>query len=190
MKVRLELKGEAPLLMHNAAGADPLNPLVKEMKKITSKRVKTDEDLEAIARLEYEVSLYHVEGLGPVVPGAMIERCLVVGGRITRAGKNVERGLFVLDNESPLIYRGPRSIEELWQDPSFRLMAPVTVSGRKVMRCRPMFREWAVEVNAEVDATVLNLQDLRGIADHAGTMAGLGDWRPRYGRFAATITPL
>ncbi len=195
MKVRLRLTGFAPMLMHSADGVDPLNPLVKEVKKLTGKRKKTEEDLEQIARLEFEVSLYYVEGIGPVVPGANIEKCLVEGGRITKAGKTIERGLFITDNESPLLYEGPRDVEGLWgfkkgnQSP-FRSMMAVGIGGRKIIRCRPIFPEWAVEAEAEVDTSVLNLDDLRNIANDAGSMVGLGDFRPRYGRFTVDVEEL
>jgi hypothetical protein len=190
LKVRLEIAGTAPLIMHSAKGVDPLHPLVKEIKKLTGKRKKTEDDMEQIARLEFEVSMYFLDGIGPYLPGVNIERCLVEGGRITRAGKTIERGLFVTDNEVPLLYEGPRTIEGLWENQNFRSMEAVGVGGRKIIRCRPIFREWAADCDAEVDPTVLNVDDLRQIADHAGSMAGLGDWRPRYGRFVVKVTEL
>lgn len=192
MKVRFNIEGTAPLLMHSARGVDPLDPVVKQVKAITSKRKKTEDDMERIARLEFEVSLYHDERVGPFIPGVNIEKCLVEGGRITKAGKNVERGLFVTDNIAPLIYAGPRDIEGLWsaENGKFRSMMAVGVGGRKIMRCRPLFQTWAVEAEAEVDDAVLNFDDLVQIAGHAGGMVGLGDFRPRYGRFEVRIERL
>lgn len=192
MKVRLSLEGTAPLLMHSARGVDPLDPVVKQIKAITAKRKKTEEDMATVARLEFEVSMYFLDSVGPFIPGVNVEKCLVEGGRITKSGKNVERGLFVLDNACPLLYNGPRDIEGLWQAPNreFRSMMAVGVGGRKIMRCRPIFNDWSVECEAEVDTTVLNTSELEQIAVHAGSMVGLGDFRPRYGRFVTTVTPL
>lgn len=191
MKVRLSLEGSAPLLMHSARGVDPLDPVVKQIKAITAKRKKTEEDMETVARLEFEVSMYYLDSVGPFIPGVNVEKCLVEGGRITKSGKNVERGLFVLDNACPLLYNGPRDIEGLWSRPTeFRSMMAVGVGGRKIMRCRPIFHEWSIECEAEVDTSVLNIGELEGIAVHAGSMVGLGDFRPRYGRFITKIEAL
>lgn len=190
MKVRLSLEGTAPLLMHSARGVDPLDPVVKQIKAITAKRKKTEEDMATVARLEFEVSMYFLDSVGPFIPGVNVEKCLVEGGRITKSGKNVERGLFVLDNACPLLYNGPRDIEGLWNNTEFRSMMAVGVGGRKIMRCRPIFNDWSVECEAEVDTTVLNQSELEQIATHAGSMVGLGDFRPRYGRFITTVAPL
>jgi hypothetical protein len=192
MKVRLSLEGTAPLLMHSARGVDPLDPVVKQIKAITAKRKKTEDDMEVIARLEFEVSMYFLDSIGPFIPGVNVEKCLVEGGRITKSGKNVERGLFVLDNACPLLYTGPRDIEGLWSaaNGEFRSMMAVGVGGRKIMRCRPIFHDWSVECEAELDTTVLNIGELEQIATHAGSMVGLGDFRPRYGRFLTKVEPL
>ena len=69
MKVRLSIEGTAPLLMHNIRLADPLNPIAKAMKAISSKRKKTDDDLAQLARLEFEGGLYVLPDLGPYLPG-------------------------------------------------------------------------------------------------------------------------
>lgn len=189
MKVTLTLTGTAPLLHHNSRLSNPIDPIVRAMKDITGKRKKTDADLLEIAHLEFVGGLYHVEGLGPVIPGQNIEKCIVEGGRITKQGKQVERGLFVTDAECPLLYRGPRTPDELWDDESFRSMLSVKVGQSRVMRCRPMFREWSCEASAEVDEALLNPEALRSIAADAGAMVGLGDYRPRYGRFECLVTP-
>lgn len=190
MKVRLSIEGTAPLLMHNIRLADPLHPITKAMKAISSKRKKTDDDMEQLARLEFEGGLYLHPDLGPYLPGANVEKCIVEGGRITKQGKQVERGLFVVDNEVPLLYQGPRSADDLWADQNFRDTSAVKVGQSRVMRTRPKFSSWAADVDAEIDPGMLALDVLAGIVDDAGAKVGLGDYRPRYGRFTATITPL
>jgi hypothetical protein len=50
--LRFKLISVAPLLCHNGQLADPLNDIARQMKKISSKREKTDTDLEELARLE------------------------------------------------------------------------------------------------------------------------------------------
>lgn len=190
MKVRLTLTGTAPLLMHNIQLADPLNPIVRAMKEISGKRKKTDEDLLRMAELEFKGGLYITDELGPYVPGVNVEKCLVEGARVTKQGKQVERGLFVTDNEVPLLYQGPRTAEALWANEDFRSRLAVKVSTSRVQRTRPIFRDWAIEVAAEVDPALLNLDSLRAIAVDAGSMVGIGDYRPRYGRFIVKVESL
>lgn len=193
MKVRLSLTGTAPLIVHNIRLANPLDPITREVKVISGKRKKTDDDLMQLARLEFEGGLYMSDVIGPYIPGANVEKCIVEGGRITKQGKQIERGLFVIDNEIPLVYRGPRDVEGMWADEDFRLVQTVRVpprTGSRVQRCRPIFRQWALDAEAEVDPGLLNLDTLASIATDAGSMCGLGDYRPRYGRFAVEVTAL
>ncbi len=190
MKVRISITGTAPLLMHNIRLADKLDPVAKALHEISSKRKKTEDDLIQMARLEFEGGLYLHPVLGPYLPGANIEKAIVEGARITKQGKQVERGLFVTDNEVPLIYAGPRTVEAMWEDDNFRSTLAVRVGQSRVMRMRPMFRSWAVDADAEVDPGLLSIETLRSIAADAGSMVGLGDFRPRYGRFTATVDKL
>jgi len=190
VKVRITLTGTAPLLVHNIRLANPLDPIAKAMKAVSSKRTKTDDDYEELARLEFVGGLYLDEAVGPYLPGQNIERSLTDGARITKAGKKVERGLFVTDDVVPLLYKGPRTAEDLWADENFRSVLAVKVGTSRVMRTRPMFRDWAVEADAELDPTVLSLDELGPIAETAGSMTGLGDYRPRYGRFVSKVEKL
>jgi hypothetical protein len=186
-RFRLTCTGTKPLLMHNSRLSNPLDTIAKSMKRISAKRVKTDEDHEEMARLEHMGGLYFDEEIGPFVPGQNFERCLVDAARITKSGKKIERGVFVDTDVNPLDYKGPRDLDGLWQDENFRFAASVKVGMSRVTRTRPQFREWRVEAEGEFDATVINLVELGEIATTAGLMIGLGDWRPRYGRFVAEV---
>lgn len=187
---RLTITGTAPLLMHNARLADPLNPATKALKKVTGKRQKTDEDHEEIARLEHAGSLYLDPDVGPYIPGQNIERALVDGARISKQGVKVQRGVFISTDVNPVGYKGPRDAAGLWADENFRHMASVKIGQSRTMRCRPIFREWAVEADGILDPSVIDLDSLEAIAVAAGQMVGLGDWRPRFGRFEASVVKL
>lgn len=186
-RFRFTCTGTVPLLMHNARLSNPLDEIAKAMKRVTSKRTKTEEDHEELARLEHMGSLYFDSDVGPYVPGQNFERCLVDAGRITKAGKKIERGVFVETNVNPLAYDGPRELAALWQDANFRHSASVKVGTSRVTRTRPQFRTWAVEAEGVYDPLVINLEELAEIAATAGRMIGLGDWRPRFGRFEAVV---
>ncbi|OBH07931.1 hypothetical protein [Mycobacterium sp. E1747] len=182
----ITLTGTAPLLMHNSRLSNPLDPATKALKKVTGKRNKTDDDHEQIARLEFAGGLYMDPDVGPYIPGENIMRCLVDGAKLTKMGVKVTRGVFVSTDVNPLSYNGPRDEQALW-DKGWRHMASVKVGTSRTMRCRPWFPEWKVQAEGVLDPSVLELDDLTSIADNAGSLIGLGDWRPRFGRFTAVV---
>jgi hypothetical protein len=55
------------------------------------------------------------------------------------------------------------------------------------MRTRPIFTDWSAELPVEVDSTVFDLDTLANCWKDAGVYAGIGEMRPGYGRFAATL---
>ena len=69
--LKARLTGLVPLILHNARLADPLDPISKAMKTVSSKRKKTDADFEELARLEFEGGLYMVDD-EPVIPARLI----------------------------------------------------------------------------------------------------------------------
>ena len=190
MHFRVTLNGTLPLLMHNAQLSDPLNHHTRAMKAVSGKRTKTDSDHEDMARLEFLGGLYYLPDVGPFLPGDNIQRCLVDAAKLTRAGRQVTRGVFISTDINPLAYKGPRGLDGLWADENFRHRKSVKVGMSRVMRTRPMFQQWSVDAEGELDESELNLEELRQITEAAGTRIGIGDWRPRFGRFTASVEVL
>lgn len=186
-KFTLTIEGTRPLLMHNARLVDRFDPIVKEMAAITGKRKKTDEDHELLSHLEWQGGLYFDEEVGPYLPGDNIFKSLIEGARKTKDGKRVEQGLMIDTEVNPLAYKGPRDLEGLWNDANFVFRRAAKVGMSKVIRTRPYFREWRTEVYGALDESVLDVDDLVRIADTAGTLIGVGDWRPKHGRFIAEV---
>ena len=64
--------------------------------------------------------------------------------------------------------------------------------GSADLRYRPYFHEWAVNMEFEIDAELLRLEDLCNLIDRAGFGVGIGEWRPEkggeYGRFEVDRT--
>lgn len=192
MKIRLTCTGTRPLLMHNVRLASPLDPYAKQLKALTAKRIKTDDDRLDMARVEFEGGLYFDEALGPYLPAQNLFRSLVGGARLTKAGKKIERGVVMSDFMLPLIYTGPRTVEGLWGkgESAFVDIRPVGVQRNKIDRCRPTFREWAIEADLMIDPKALDYDEFAEIAVTAGQMEGLGDYRQMYGRFDVAIEKL
>jgi hypothetical protein len=187
MKVRIHLTGTTKLLLHNSTMVNPLDEMTQTVRAVTSKLRKTDDDHAEIARLEHKAGLYYIPEVGPYLPGWNIFKSLVEGARLTKAGKKVERGLMVTEDINPLVYDGPRDAEGLWAK-KFFLNVPVRVGAARLVRCRPQFPAgWQCETEGLLDTKVLSLPELQSIAEYAGTMVGIGDWRPRFGKFEAVV---
>jgi hypothetical protein len=187
---RITLEGTGALLMHNARLSNPLDPAAKAVKKYSSKRKKTDDDHAELAHLEFIGSLYYERDVGPFVPSDNIWRCLYDAAKKSKNGQRVKEGVFITSDVNPLSYRGPRDPEALWADENFRHFASAKIGMQRVTRCRPIFRDWRVEADGILDTNSLDPAELQQIAETAGLLIGLGDWRPKYGRFSATVAKL
>lgn len=188
--ISFSIRSVAPLLMHNARLIDPMNPLVKAIKKLTDKKTKkTEVDIEEIARLEFTGGLY-LDGTGaPAIPEECIEAMIRDGAKKTRKGKDVQSGILCQNKEGggcfPLVYEGPKTVDELWGDghTEYVSMVPVKVGQARIMRCRPIFRSWELTFSLDYLPSVVNKSNIEEWLVTAGQICGIGDRRPRYGRF-------
>lgn len=188
-KMKIKLTGTSALLMHSDRLANPLDPLKKEMSTYTSKRKKTDEDHETIARLEWQASMYHAEETGPYLPGRMLKACLIGSAKKTKEGPKVKTGLIVMTDKAALEYTGPRDKEKMWKTGKYMDNRSVVVQRSRVMRCRPVFPEWSASFEIIFDPAIIDKTDILRIASTAGLVVGVGDYRPEnggdFGRFQA-----
>lgn len=192
MEVVLRLDGRKGqgILMHNERLSDPLDPLARELKEISSKRNKTDADHLEMGRREFMGGLYLDEN-GPCIPSWNIIRCLQDGAKRHKLGKDVLRGVLPKTETATLSYEGPRNPDDLWKERDvFSIRKGVGVAQKKVMRTRPFFKNWGTELLVEVDPEVFDLDALQKCWTAAGLYSGIGDMRPVYGRFEATAIPL
>lgn len=180
-RIQFRLNGVSPLLMHNGRLANPLDPMAKALKAVTGKRAKTDADHEEMARIEFLGGLY-IGDDGPCLPGEMIEAMLVVAAKKSKRGPQAKAGI-ISDGMHRLEYAGPRDPDALWDDDRFRLVAGVRVQQARLMRTRPIFRDWSAEIFVDFLPGQLNRADVAEMMRIAGEVVGLGDWRPRFGRF-------
>lgn len=180
--LKVKIVSVAPFIMHNGQTADPLNKFAKAMKEISGKRKKTEADFQELARVEYLAGLYMGEN-GPVIPSVMLEAIITKGAAKAKNGRLTEAGVIV-ERNAELEYDGPRTPDELAADDRFRLVAAVRIGQQKVMRTRPIFREWSATIEIKYLDDIINERDLLSALRAAGTYVGVGDWRPRNGRFA------
>lgn len=178
----LHLVGTTPLLMANGRLADPLDPIARSLRQLTSKRHKTEADYEEIARREYLGSLWIDDAGQPCIPSTAIEACFLKAALRRRLGHAARFGLICLA-DATLLYDGPRDVEELCKNPSFRLRALVRRNRQSIMRTRPYFPTWGAVVTVQFLQSLLNEREVIEVMELAGEQAGLGDWRSRFGHF-------
>jgi hypothetical protein len=184
----ITLMGTADLLMHNERLANPFDPITKAIAAITAKKKKqTEEDKLQVQRLEWEGGLYYDPHSGPFLPGANIKKCIQEAATAWRGGRDILRGITPLEAEIPLLYEGPRDLEGLWnQKERFCDLRMVKVNAGKVLRARPRFpKSWGLETSLLLNTAILDVEEFTQYLRHAGSITGLGDYRPTFGRFAS-----
>lgn len=171
------------LMTHNERLANPLDPITREMKAVSSKRSKTDEDLAELARLEFEGGLYLTEDGQAGIPSWNIFRSIQDGGKVNRLGTAIARAVVMTSADIvPIKHSGPSSPEAMFAAGMYDQRS-VKVGQAKVTRTRPIFRDWVVEASLLLDTEIVNLDDFLRAAENAGRMSGIGEYRPRFGRY-------
>ena len=188
-KAMVSIKGVSPMLMHNSQLANPLNDYVIKMKEITKKHSskKTDSDLMELMRLEFQGGLYHDDEIGPYIPGVNIEGTIRDAARTSRQGKAVESGVVVDQDKIPLKYTGPREREALFAEKRFvDIRAAKLQKAATIMRTRARFDQWEADFEIMAIDDLVNIGDIERFIKLAGMVKGLGDYRPKFGRFVVT----
>jgi hypothetical protein len=176
----VKLRGIAPLYLHNNQTVDPLNEFARAIKKISGKRSKTDADFEKMSQLEFMAGLY-MGDKGPVIPSKMLHACFVEGSKKSKHGKLAKAGVF-FPSHSPIKYKGTKDPEKMYAA-GFVSRDPVKVQRNTIIRTRPRFEEWGIDVEVEYEPSVMSKEDVVLAWENAGKYCGLGDWRPQNGRF-------
>jgi hypothetical protein len=189
--IELKLTGISAILMHSDRGANPLDPAAKAHKALTSKRKKTDDDHEAIAKSEWMLGLYYDPNIGPYVPSANVRSSLVEGAKFNKLGATVKRSTIPLTDRITLEYNGPRDPEKLFADAKYVDCRSVKVGTSRLMRTRPCFVDWSIRFSMMFDPTQIEQDQLLTAFENAGAMIGLGDFRPTcsgvFGRYRPEI---
>jgi hypothetical protein len=178
--------GIRPLVMHNGLMADVTNPLTRQIKEISKKGSKNlrDADYEKRDRLEWEAGLYWNDKIGMHIPSDNIERCIQMGAQKSRIGKNVQAAVFCTQPEIALEYQGPKDKDKIYADPRFTLRKGVAVQKARIIRIRPMIPTgWKLTFEIEFDDSIVDRAELVKAMEDAGALVGLGDWRPKFGKF-------
>lgn len=171
------------LLTHNERLADPGDAIAKQMKVISSKRVKSEDDHAELARLEYLGGLYLTDDGKPGIPAWNVFRSFQEGAKLNKLGRQVERSIVMTGADIvPIQCPGIGTPEKMYKAGHYDRRS-VKVGTSKVMRTRPRFTDWTVTVELFLDTELLDYETFAMVAQNAGQMVGIGDYRPRFGRY-------
>lgn len=184
--INLKFTGLRPLIMHNGMLVDRAYWANKALKPLTSKRSKTDADHDLIDKLSFLGALYVNKDQKPILPWFVLRASLVNAAKGFKMGTQAKTGLFVTD-DAIVDYGADLTPEGLWDDEKYRNRAVVSVGTASIVRVRPQFPTWSVNVPVEYSEDVLSREDVIRIADRAGRFVGVGDWRPQTGGMFGTF---
>lgn len=185
--LKVTWKGISPLIMHSCQCVNPLHPIAKELKKYTSKKNKTDEDLVKISDLEWEAGAYWKDGLGLYIPAENVEATIINGAKANKKGKDIQKYVDVTDLYIPFEYGENLTKEELIQNYEYRDTRIMTVMRAKILRTRPRFDQWIIEFNLRYNEEKIDIETIINAMEYAGLYVGLCDSRPKYGKFSVII---
>ena len=197
MKTIFLIKGGS-LMMHNRRLRDTSDPVTRKLRLLTLDLMGTSDPdervrvLAQLADLEWEAGMYYNDTLGPYLPAELLQAGLRDGYkhslRFSEKTGTLPSSVRVA-KDTPLIYDGPRTLDELRQHPDFRdkRMVKLPRQRQKVERTRPIFKDWSAEVEVTYKPPVSS-EDVYGWL-RSGGGHGIGSGRfIGHGKFQ-TYTP-
>jgi len=171
-RMALWVVGDSPLIVHAWSPLARSQMLKKQLGMPTQKRAPKDPQAQIDACFYLTPDGYY--GMrANAFKQAAVGACRFVDAKMTEA-----RGMFFVLGETVKIYGAdPVAREDM-----------VRLSGQTAdIRYRPMFPDWACELEIEYDASVTTPEQLANLFNRAGMAPGVGDWRPEkngnFGRF-------
>lgn len=184
MKIlKFKIKSVCPLLEHDDKTANPFNVYTKQLKAITSKRKKTEDDLLEMARIEWLSALYYTPQSSYFMKAECFEGSFYEAAKTKKLGKMFKEAVRIPDNPAFHFMHETLSPDKLFERDEYKDFRTVKIQRAKVLRCRPIFSAWSCEVEVWYEETRLNEQEIIDVVNYAGRYIGLCDYRPKYGRF-------
>lgn len=181
--VSVTIEGTAPLLQHRF----PM-PELETMSKGASKSTGSKDY--SVEWKEYFYADFDNKIFQPAshIEGSMIKAA--VSFKITGKGRKTYKELFkaaVFVTPDEIYHNGYTVPDDLDLDadkPLYLDMRPVVIQRSRVVRIRPAFAPgWKLDFDIEVIDDEVHHNLLQDVLTHAGKTVGIGDYRPRFGRF-------
>jgi hypothetical protein len=190
--MKITFKGIDGLLLNNPQTTDPLNKFAKEMKKLTSKRKKQDEDILEMRRIEMRAKLYWDDEVGVFVPSSWVMAMLCANSwtraKIKKA--DIRAAVFASEWKLPLSYKGKRGVKspiDIVDNEDFQCIKSLKQGQVRVVKATPIFTDWSFTSTIEYDESMVSTDELVGLIEYGSKFGGFGDFRPTYGRAVPEI---
>ena len=182
-QLQVTIQGVSPLLLHNGQTADPTNKFARQLKEVSGKRKKTDEDYAEMSRIEWHAGLYANADQKIILPAVCIEASIIGGAKKSKLGSAFKSAVFV--DADAILNIGKRydNAADLWAEEKYRDVRGVRVGQARVMRTRPVFYQWGCSFVVSMDDEQVNESDVMRAIEDSGSKVGIGDFRPKFGRF-------
>jgi hypothetical protein len=190
--IKISIKGTRPLLMHSDKASDPMSMEAKEMKAISGKRKKTDEDQDILAQLDWKSALYYDKHNSYHIPAKNLVACIRDAAKFTKQGKEISRYVSIIQHAKIDFKQKNLTPEQLWNyslenGNKYIDRQSVKVNmGSKVYRTRPIFEDWETTFDVIYEPEKIDYAVLISIIKTAGSYVAVGDYRPMYGTFEIT----
>lgn len=190
----IHLKSLSPLIMHSDKLCNPLNPMTKKLKEITSLKTKKDEHHLAMAKIEWESTLYYNDEIGIHIPSKCLRGCIKSAAKKFKLGKATKGITVDCAIGTPLIGYEKYTPEKLWEvrnkkdEQTHVFCETVVVNRSRIMRTRPIFPNWEIRFDIYLNHELFSLKQLENVLNTAGFEYGLCELRPEnatgtFGRF-------
>ena len=171
--VNVTITGTEPGLLQHKFGAAVEAGLQNPVKRKDGNKYEPSEEAEAACYRDGEGHL--------VQPGEHIFQALIkaaggfqIQGQGKKSYKDVIKGTVLV---TPEYIRHKQDTYDIDQ-------RPVRIMAARIMRCRPWLKEWTLSFQLRVlEDRLLPLEVLHSIMVDVGEKVGIGDYRPRFGRF-------
>lgn len=186
--IKFKMVGIVPLMLNNPQTVNPMNGYSKELKALTSKRTKTDEDLNEIFHIHFLASCYQDKKGQYVLPANMVFKSFESGAKEFKLGQKFQRSLFVTHDLVLKFAENGCTPEELWENHSEKYVdiRPVGIQKSKVPTARMIVPEWWCEGELHFDECQMNKSEVWNALVAAGERHGVGTYRQCYGRYKIT----
>lgn len=170
-QISVEIQGIAPLLQHRFATEEHGQNTSRSKKKVYDPKVEADKCLYKNAKGEIYQPAEHIFQ-------SMVKAAVDFKFEKKKSYKDViTSGIIVQPEEIPLVHDGDYEIDA----------RGAVVQRSRIVRCRPRFNNWKLQFTIDIlDDENIAVPTLKEILERAGATKGIGDYRPRFGRFMVT----
>lgn len=184
----IKYTGLDSLLQNNPQMSDPLNKYSKEMKLVTGKRKKTDDDILTMREIELRAKIYWDEALGGIyVPSTWVTASIqgVSWSKAKIKKADIRACVFVTEPKLKLTYEGMEKVKkplDIVKQDQFHNVASLKQGQVRVVKATPIFHGWSFAATVEFDDSIINERELKELIEYGAAFGGFGDFRPTHGR--------